>query len=205
MPSAPLLTKEELDFIQNVQGSHQLDTPVPTPSLLVDGGAQVKALLTRFAAHEQLSIEAHFDGQRMTFPLQLVEDEFHALHLELGAPEIFDEGPIDRPWRLSLKNPLALLDKNGAETALWVQELSPNGMLVDIRNLNKPPKRFALWLALPEQKPIALRGALVRSAEQHLAAYQLSMRHSGDSERLRQFLFQQHRLLHPSAETAGGA
>src|SRR5215208_4958205 len=93
-----LLTQAELDFIQNMQHNPRLNVRDATRSLLVNGGVQIQDLLTRLAAHEQITIQAQFENQQMTFPLHLVEDEFHALHLEVGAPSIFEEGPRIRPW-----------------------------------------------------------------------------------------------------------
>ncbi|EGH15771.1 hypothetical protein Pgy4_22057, partial [Pseudomonas savastanoi pv. glycinea str. race 4] len=95
-----LLTQAELDFIQSMQRNPKLNVRDSTRSLLVNGGVQIQDLLTRLAAHEQVTIHAQFENQQMNFPLHLVEDEFHALHLELGAPSIFEEGPKIRPWRL---------------------------------------------------------------------------------------------------------
>ncbi len=83
-----LLTQAELDFIQSMHRNPKLNVRDSTRSLLVNGGVQIQDLLTRLAAHEQVTIHAQFENQQMNFPLHLVEDEFHALHLELGAPSI---------------------------------------------------------------------------------------------------------------------
>lgn len=202
MQNHPLLTQEELDFIQSLLGNPSLGSQLSTPSLRVDGGTQTKDLLTRLAAQDQLTIEAHFNGERITFPLQLVEDEFHALHLELGVPNIVEQGSADRPWRLPLAEPIGLLDENGAQSGLWLHSISLSGMLVEVRNQTQPPKRFTLWLPLPGQEPIELRGILARTTEQRLIAYRLSRGKTQHSERLRQFIFQQHRRLNPITTSA---
>ena len=102
-----LLTQDELDFIQTMQHNPQLNVRDATSSLLVNGGSQIRDLLTRLAAHEQVTIQANFENQQMTFPLHLVEDEFHTLatdaqhRLTLPVPRPLPrprEGP--RPFRL---------------------------------------------------------------------------------------------------------
>ncbi|MGH8433126.1 MAG: PilZ domain-containing protein [Pseudomonas sp.] len=202
MQKHPLLTPEELDFIQNLRSMPRSRGSLSTPSLRVDGGTQTKDLLTRLAAQDQLTIEAHFNGERITFPLQLVEDEFHSMHLQLGTPNIVEPGSADRPWRLPLAEPIGLLDENGAQSGLWLHSISLSGMLIEVRDQTPQPKRFTLWLPLPGQAPIELRGILARTTEQRLVAYRLTLRKTLHSERLRQFIFQQHRLLNPISRSA---
>jgi hypothetical protein len=43
-----------------------------------------------------------------------------------------------------------------------------------------------------------LRGTFERLTEQGLAAYRLSQRNKEDTERLRQYILQQHLLVHPA-------
>jgi hypothetical protein len=193
-----LLTQAELDFIQNMQHNPKLNVLDATRSLTVNGGRQIQDLLTRLAAHEQVTIQAQFDNQKMTFPLHLVEDEFHALHLELGAPTIFEEGPRIRPWRLTLPEPVALENENGELTPLWVHEISFKGVLLEHRKSSRPPKLFSAWFAPLGQAPIALRGTFERLTESGLAAYRLSQHNKEDTERLRQYILQQHRKIYPT-------
>ncbi len=63
----------------------------------------------------------------MTFPLHLVEDEFHAMHLRLGVPSIYEGGPSVRPWRLVLDEPVALENAKGQPGTLWVHEYRSKG------------------------------------------------------------------------------
>ena len=193
-----LLTQAELDFIQNMQHNPKLNVLDATRSLTVNGGRQIQDLLTRLAAHEQVTIQAQFDNQQMTFPLHLVEDEFHALHLELGAPTIFEEGPRIRPWRLTLPEPVALENEDGELTPLWVHEISFKGVLLEHRKTTRPPKLFSAWFAPLGQAPIALRGTFERLTESGLAAYRLSQHNKEDTERLRQYILQQHRKIYPT-------
>ncbi|MDD0980901.1 hypothetical protein [Pseudomonas shahriarae] len=192
-----LLTQDELDFIQNMHHNPQLNVRDVSSSLTVNGGAQIRDLLTRLAAHEQVTIQAQFDNQQMTFPLQLVEDEFHALHLRLGVPSIFEDGPMIRPWRLVLEDPVALENVRGQPGALWVHEVSFKGLLVQCRGRSKPPRTFSMWFSPSGYERIAVRGTLERETARGLFAYRLSQGDADETERLRQFILQQHRLAHP--------
>ncbi|HEX8595494.1 MAG TPA: hypothetical protein VF682_19795 [Pseudomonas sp.] len=198
MPHETLLTQAELEFIQNMQHNPKLNVRDATRSLTVNGGVHIQELLTRLAAHEQVTIQAQFANQQMTFPLHLVEDEFHALHLELGAPSIFEEGPRIRPWRLTLREPVALETEKGTLTSLWVHELSFKGVLLENRRSTKPPKNFSAWFAPVGQAPIALRGTFERLTESGLAAYRLSQRNKEETERLRQYILQEHQRVFPT-------
>lgn len=198
MPHETLLTQAELEFIQNMQHNPKLNVRDATRSLTVNGGAQVQELLTRLAAHEQVTIQAQFANQQMTFPLHLVEDEFHALHLELGAPSIFEEGPRIRPWRLTLQQPIPLETEKGTLTSLWVHEVSFKGVLLENRRPTKPPKNFSAWFAPVGHAPISLRGTFERLTESGLAAYRLSQRNKEDIERLRQYILLEHQRVYPT-------
>ncbi|WP_313451689.1 hypothetical protein [Pseudomonas rhodesiae] len=197
MPRNALLTQDELDFIQNMQHNPQLNLRDSSSSLTVNGGAQIRDLLTRLAAHDHVTIQAQFDNQQLTFPLQLVEDEFNAVHLRLGVPSIFEDGPMIRPWRLELETPVALENIRGIPGALWVHEVSFKGVLVEIRGRFKPPKTFALWFSPSGYERIALRGTLQRETARGLFAYRISQSNVDETERLRHFILHQHRLAHP--------
>lgn len=192
-----LLTQDELDFIQTMQHSPQLNVEDATSSLLVNGGSQIKALLARLIAHEQVTIQAQFENQQMNFPLQLVEDEFHALHLQLGAPSIYEDGPTARPWRLVLDQPLALEDDKGRAKALKVREISCQDVLIENGGTTKPPKRFSLWFKPKGHEPIALRATLERVTDAGLAAYALDQGNAQETEQLRQYILAKHRRAHP--------
>ncbi|OXS21811.1 hypothetical protein [Pseudomonas rhodesiae] len=197
MPRNALLTQDELDFIQNMQHNPQLNLRDSSSSLTVNGGAQIRDLLTRLAAHDHVTIQAQFDNQQLTFPLHLVEDEFNAVHLQLGVPSIFEDGPMIRPWRLALETPVALENIRGIPGALWVHEVSFKGVLVEIRGRFKPPKTFALWFSPSGYERIALRGTLQRETARGLFAYRISQSNVDETERLRHFILHQHRLAHP--------
>ena len=197
MPRDALLTQDELDFIQNMQHNPQLNLRDAWSSLTVNGGAQIRDLLTRLAAQDQVTIRAQFDNQQLTFPLRLVEDEFHAVHLRLGVPSIFEDGPMVRPWRLALEEPVALENVRGYASTLWVHQVSFKGVLVEGRGRAKPPKTFSLWFSPSGYERIALRGTLERETARGLFAYRLNQSDQDEIERLRQFILHQHRLVHP--------
>ncbi|MBD1550839.1 hypothetical protein [Pseudomonas typographi] len=195
-----ILTQDELDFIQTMHRT-QPSLGDTSSSLLVNGGSQIKDLLTRLMANEQVTIQAQFENQQLSFPLQLVEDEFHAQHIKLGAPTIYEDGPMLRPWRLALKHPVALEDEQGRITDLWVVEISFNGVLVQMRNGTKAPKHFALWFNPEGYAPVAVRGAQERKTPEGLVAYRLTLCNPQETERLRYYILQQHRLSHPQLHT----
>ncbi|QKZ03148.1 PilZ domain-containing protein [Pseudomonas eucalypticola] len=197
MPVDALLTQDELDFIRTMQHNPQLNVRDTTASLLVNGGTQIRDLLTRLAANEQVTIQAQFENQQMSFPLQLVEDEFHALHLQLGAPSIYEEGPMVRPWRLMLKEPVVLETEKGQISHYWVREISCEGVLLEVRDGHRPPRRFSLWFSPEGHEPMPLHGTLRRKTEQGHYAYQLRQDNPQETERLRQYILAQHRRTHP--------
>ncbi|MBV6288361.1 hypothetical protein [Pseudomonas aegrilactucae] len=202
MQSTALLTQDELDFIQSMHRSPQLNLADATSSLRLAGGTDVQRLLTRLIAHEQVTLQAQFENQQMSFPLQLVEDEFHAVHLQLGAPSIYEDGPMMRPWRLNLDTPVALDDELGLSTDLRVCEISFKGVLLQVPTDRKPPKTFSLWFSPGADTPINLQGTLQRQTAEGLAAYRLSQHQPQEIERLRQYILRQHRLAHPELHPA---
>ncbi|WP_213875242.1 hypothetical protein [Pseudomonas sp. dw_358] len=197
MEPEALLTQDELDFIRKMSSSPPLNVGEASASLTVNGGLQVKDLLTRLAAHENVTIQAQFENQQMSFPLELVEDEFHAMHLHLGAPSIYEDGPSIRPWRLTLSKPIALHDDNGVETDFLVREISFKGVLLELNPLLPPPAEFSLWFRPEGHAPLALHGTLERTKDKGLAAYRLNVSDTAETERLRQYILQQHQLSHP--------
>ena len=62
---------------------------------------------------------------------------------------------------------------------------------------SQPPRQFAQWFSPGGYERTALRGTLERKTELGLYAYRLSQRNKGETERLRQYILQQHRLTHP--------
>lgn len=201
MQADALLTQAELDFIQSVHRSPQLNRVDATSSLRLNGRSEVQALLTRLVANEQVTVQAQFENQQMRFPLVLVEDEFHALHLQVGAPCIYEDGEVMRPWRLTLDHPVMLEDELGLSSGLKVREVSFKGVLVEPPEGRKAPKTFNLWFSPDGIAPIALRGTLQRTTAAGLAAYRLSQHQPEEIERLRQYMLMQHRRAHPQLHT----
>ncbi|MDD0841353.1 PilZ domain-containing protein [Pseudomonas sp. Gutcm_11s] len=201
MSEQPTLSSEELDFIREVFSSQLIGKPLSIPAFKVDGGPLANALLARLGGHAKLSLEAQVDNCRMTFPLQMVDDELHGLLLEMGAPSIFEDGQVRRPWRLELDEPLVLRDKHGEDSALLVYEIAPDSLVVGSPML-EPPERFSLWLPLPGFESLPIKGQRIRRIGRHRAAYGLQMQHSEHAERIRQFIFEQYRQQHPQLQIA---
>lgn len=197
MQANALLTQDELDFIQGMQHTPLLNLADPMSSLLVNGDRRIQNLLTRLVANEQVTLQAQFNNQQISFPLQLVEDEFHALHLQLGSPEIYEDGPMLRPWRLSMEQPSALQDAHGNASGLWVREISFKGALLELRDMAQAPAHFDLHFAPAGITPIELHGTLGRRIGPDLAAYDLSQSSTEEIERLREYILQAHRKVHP--------
>lgn len=200
-----LLTQDELDYIQDVQQSPQFAVVDALPSLLVNGDSRVQNLLTRLVADEQVTLQAHFNNQQISFPLQVIEDEFHTLHLQLGAPEIYEDGPRLRPWRLSLDHPIALLNADGQPSGLWVCDISFKGVLVELRGLPEAPEQFELQFAPGDIEPIELKGTQRRQINGTKAAYHLGRSAAEDIERLRDYILQAHSRVHPELHTQPAA
>lgn len=192
-----LLTQDELNFIQTMHQNPQLNVRDATASLLVNGGVQIKDLLMRLVAQDHVTIQAQFENQQISFPLQLVEDEFHAQCIKLGAPTIYEDGPMIRPWRLTLETPVALEDDDGHPLDLWVRELSFNGVLLEVRDRPAPPS-LAAWFAPDGYSAMAMKGKRQRKTADGLYAYSLRESVPQDTERLRQYILQQHQLSHPA-------
>ncbi|WP_027896036.1 hypothetical protein [Zestomonas thermotolerans] len=194
-----ILTQEELDFIRSLQDAPQVPT-TRSQLLILEGGDRTKKLLTQLASEEQLTIEAHIDNQRITFPVRVVTDEHEGLHLQLGAPTIVEQHVADRPWRLHFEPPVNLIDAVGKSTSMWLHELSQSGLLVELRERKQAPEHLALWLPVDGQQPLELTGNLVRKTSEGLYAYRQTLRKSRSIERLRAYLLDQlQRLRHSQA------
>jgi hypothetical protein len=202
MSEQSTLSSEELKFIREVFNSQLVGKPVSIPAFKVDGGLQANTLLVRLGSHAQLTLEAQMDDCRMTFPLQMVEDELHGLQLEMGAPSIFQDGQVSRPWRLELDEPLTLRDGKGGESGLLVYELAPTSLVLG-SPMAEPPEKFSLWLPLPGFDSLPIKGQRIRRIGRHRAAYGLQVQHGEHAERIRQFIFEQYRLRHPQLRIAG--
>ncbi|PVZ15996.1 MULTISPECIES: hypothetical protein [unclassified Pseudomonas] len=202
MRSDAILTQDELDFIQTMNRSQAASAPENLSTLLLNGGDQIKDLLARLLANEQVTIQAQFENQQLRFPLQLVEDEFHAQHVKLGSPIIYEDGPMLRPWRLALPEPVQLAEDDGRPSELWLVELSFNGVLVEVRNGARVPRHFALWFNPEGYDPVSLHGALERQTKDGFFAYRLTLCNPQEMEQLRDYILQQHRLSHPRLHTS---
>lgn len=196
MADQTVLTEDELAFIRQLMTRAAPAKGDGPTGFRIDGGAQSNELLLQLAARTELTLEARSGEFRMSFPLHIHEDELHSLNLQLSPPVIYEQSPTPRAWRLQLDEPLPLLERGGRPTALHVRELSSHSLLVEADNRHKPPKHFHLHLALPDEAPLEIDARRVREVKDGLAAYEVEFAGQKDAERIRSFLYQQHRLLH---------
>lgn len=199
MQSDPLLTQDELDYLQKILFKPTQTRPInAAPQLTM--GEQLRELLAR-PGQQQLSLDAHSDNQHLSFPLLLIQDEHSHSRLELGAPLIFEQGVNERPWRLALSVPLTLLDSSDQPSSLKALELSNNGMLVQYGKPGLPAGDQLLQLMLPGERRVQLRARRVRRVSQSRYAYGLQTLHAEDEQTLRHYLFEQHskQQLHSAA------
>lgn len=200
MHSDPLLTQAELDFIQQLTSQPPPRPAAKTPQLAI--GDQLSELLSQLTEHEQISLDTHSDSEHLSFPLRLIKEDRSHSRLELGPPLIFEQGALERPWRLSLTTPLVLLDANERPSGLKVLELSNNGMLVQHSGVASPAKDRLLQLLLQGQCRVQLHAQLVRRVNRHHYAYRLLPLDTEDEQNLRQYLFEQHSARQRPAEPA---
>ncbi|CAM3862052.1 MULTISPECIES: hypothetical protein [Pseudomonadaceae] len=191
MQSDPLLTQDELDFLQKILFKPpQTRQHSAAPQLAL--GEQLRELLKQLGDEKQLSLDTHSDNQHLSFPLRLIQDDHSQSRLELGAPLIFEQGVSERPWRLVLPEALVLLDGSDRPSGLKALELSNNGILVEYSKPGMPAKDQLLQLILPQERRVQLRARLARRVSQRRYAYSLQTLHAEDEQTLRQYLFDQH-------------
>ncbi|QNH02693.1 MULTISPECIES: hypothetical protein [Pseudomonas] len=201
MQSDPLLTQDELDFLQKIlfkPPQKRRSTAAPQLAL----GDRLSELLARLGNEEQLSLDTHTDNQHLSFPLHLIQDDHSQSRLELGAPLIFEQGVNERPWRLVLPTALTLLDSSDQPSGLKALELSNNGILVEYSKAGMPAKDQLLQLILPQERRVQLRAQLARRVSQTCYAYSLQTLHEEDEQTLRQYLFEQHNEQQPQTVAA---
>ncbi|WP_434456447.1 PilZ domain-containing protein [Stutzerimonas urumqiensis] len=197
MADQNILSSEELEFIGSLMGTNGRGTPTATASFRVDGGPQSNDFLMRLVGNAGLTLQAQFDQYCLAFSMHLAQDEFHSLQMTLSAPTIYERGPVPRAWRLQLETPLPLLEVDGSRSPLSVKELSPSGLLVRNKPSRSAPERFHLMLALPEGEALPVDARRVRHVASDLTAYTVDFAEERDAERVRRYLFEEHRHRHP--------
>jgi len=197
MPKKTVLTSAELAYINELVSGSPVEPRETRAGFNLDGGDKANELLLQLAAKANLTLEAELDDYCMSFPLQLNQDEFRTIRLQLAPPTIYERGPVLRAWRLHLDEPLPLLSNDGNETALSVHELSPNGLLVDPGPKRKAPKHLHLRLALPGEASLEVDAHRVRDTADGMTAYEVEYPQDKDAERIRSYLYEQHQRLYP--------
>lgn len=196
MRNEPLLTHDELAFLQQL-----LDEPAPAADgnrLVVDSSPAIRALVASLGEGARFTVEALVNGQRLSFPLQLVRDDVQTLQVQLEVPQIYEKGLVERPWRATLPTPLALIDRSGGDTGLSVVQLSVNGALVT-HQADKPlPDHFTHWMVLPDKSTLSVRGKRVRMVNDNTAAYRITPLQPQGLTRLQELLVQLRTEQHAS-------
>ncbi len=191
-----LLNQEELDFLLEVMETRLPDGLPRHPQFSVDGGEAGNAMLVRLAASSELQMTALFRSHKLVFPLQLVQDEFGKLTLELRPPRIYEQGPTVRQWRLEPSIPLRLIAADGSTTELEIAQLSQSSAL--IRSSERAPEHVKGFIELPSNgRRVAISAVKVRDVGTQHAAYLLSYDEQEQEDQINSFIFEQHRKQHP--------
>src|SRR5690606_22135358 len=91
MTEETVLTRDELAYINRLVNRAGPDAAASRTGFRIDGGPQPNELLVRLASQTELSLQAKFPDFTMSFPLQLKEDEFHKLELQIAPTLIYEE------------------------------------------------------------------------------------------------------------------
>lgn len=201
MSTEKMLDKEELSFLQSVLETGVSQGSFPHPQFVLDGDSSGKEMLSRLGSASMLHMIAHIDNHELVFPLELKQDEFGRLTMDLHQPLIYEKGPTIRQWRMQPKLPLRLLADSGEEVDLTVNDISLSGFSVSFEDASQAPDNIAFQLALPEaDTPLKLHGKKARQIDQQRVAYQLIFDEQEQEKQLRRFLFQQHQQQFPDLE-----
>jgi hypothetical protein len=193
-----ILTKAELAFIRQIVQSAPIEAS-PERLQLVEISEQLNKLLSHYAAEDNMTIHAQLGNQDLTFDLHIHQDEQNVPSLQLSAPQIYDHGDINRPWRTKLDAPIPLRRKNLSATGLWINQLSMNSILVECHTKRAAPKRFQSFLQVDNHPLIAVAGELVRKTNDGSLAYWMHACDPVSDEHLRQFIYEQHLLKNKPA------
>ncbi|TAA46854.1 PilZ domain-containing protein [Corallincola spongiicola] len=202
MSESSILESEELSFLNEVMFSRLPEGNQVQPSFTLDGDQEHSEMLGRLGQAASMQMVAQFKNRRLIFPLQLFQDEFNRLTMELQAPQIFETGPTMRQWRMQPQLPLRLLEACGKEAELKVHDISLSGFSVTLPEHEGPaPEKLELQLELPEcGSLLPLSGAKVRRIDQQTVAYNLLFDEPDLEQALGRFLFEQHKQQHPEWE-----
>lgn len=197
MAGQELLSADELSFIHQLLDSAEPESEqsialnLPLPGLMLP-------LLERA---EQLVLVASYRHHLLRLPVRFKRDEFGRSGLLLEAPEILETGPRLRNWRLQPLHPLRLMDEQGRDTGMRIHDLSMSGLALTFEPQDSVPELLNLQLELPgDNDLLPLEAEQVRRLDDGRVAYRLVSDEEEPIERLRWFLFRQHRHLHGQAD-----
>ncbi|GAA5215330.1 PilZ domain-containing protein [Corallincola platygyrae] len=204
MSDESILEAEELRFLNEVMFSRLPEGIQVQPSFTLSGDPEHSDMLGKLGSAASLQMVAQFKNHRLVFPLQLFQDEFKRLTMELKAPHIYETGPTMRQWRMQPQLPLRLLNPCGREAELQVHDISLSGFSVTLPESDGPaPERLELQLELPEcGSRLPLSGSKVRRIDPKTVAYHLVFDEPDLEQALGRFLYDQHKRMHPEWEGA---
>ncbi|MCP4984758.1 MAG: hypothetical protein GY928_01460 [Colwellia sp.] len=187
--SDTVLTQDELDFISELDFDSSNTLPSKDMTLNINGDDK---LLERLDLANELQMQARYDNHKFIFPVKIIEGELGLFQIELQSPEIFEIGSHLRNWRYKLEQPIIGTCKV-ANTQFDLNEISTTGFCLDVDDDNAPGT-LELELNLPNaEKSLLIKANKVRKTELGKIAYTMHL-NLEPRERLRRFLFTQHRL-----------
>lgn len=193
MATQELLSSDELSFIHQLLDSAEQESDQSIALQLPLSGLMLPLL----EKAEQLVLVANYRHHLLRLPVRFRRDEFGRGGLQLEAPEILETGPQLRNWRLQPLRPLRLLDEQGRDIGLRIYDLSMSGLVLTFEPQDSVPELLNLQLELPDDSNLLpLEMAQVRRLGDGRVAYRLVSDGDDSIERLRWFLFRQHRHLH---------
>jgi hypothetical protein len=171
--TAPLLSRDELDFMQTLfAGEGPSEGPVTEVAL----SAASEILLDVLPGLGSLQVRAERSGFRYVFPLQSVSAPHPQLRVQ--SPRIYDLRGNTRSWRApAAAGEIDLVDAAGALASMQVVNLSASGLLLSVNPDGRSFRRdagFSASMKLPESTtPLQLRGRVVRRSLDRATGRQL--------------------------------
>jgi hypothetical protein len=162
-------------------------------NLLVNGDRRLKDLLTRLVANEQVTLQASFNNQQLSFPCNWSKTSSTPCTCNWAHRTSTKTAPCC-PWRLSLGN-RRVLDDHHQASDLWVRDISFKGVLVEVHGRARH-RRISSCTSPPRTSRRSACTACCAGIGPRLAAYDLS--HAGRRDRApAQYILQAHRQAHP--------
>lgn len=201
------LSSDESDYFAEIF-SHDEKIEVSGPrdiSHMLSVTSEVPQLISTLLGKASFTLLAEVGPYKLWFPLDISLNEAGEPLPVLGIPEVEDHSGQQRSWRLMHPKDLQL--NNGSLAGkVRIQSVSSTGLALECDRQSTASllmQQKQLHLSLPDGQDIHLNIEFVRQ-EHHLLATRIHANKT-NRERLRQYLFQNHRQyyqeLYRSAET----